>query len=46
MGCYATCTWYEEGLCHNPDCYFSYEWEKGLLEAVEPDAWCTLWEEY
>ena len=40
MNCCATCIWYYEGLCQNPNCL-----EKGLLEAVKPDDSCTLWEE-
>ena len=49
MGDCINCTWYEEGFCHNPDCYFDYEWKKtietGNYMAVEPDDSCTLWGE-
>lgn len=44
MGDCINCTWYEDGYCHNHDCYYGDEWKKGLMK-MEPDDGCTLWEE-
>lgn len=39
------CTWYENGVCNNPDGYFEAEWETGKRMRMEPEDGCTLWEE-
>jgi len=37
MGDCCNCSWYENGICHNPDAEY--------LEKMEPEDGCTLWEE-
>lgn len=37
MGDCYNCSWYENGICHNPDAEY--------LEKMEPEDGCTLWEE-
>ena len=37
MGDCETCSWYEDGRCHNPD--------SDYMEPMQPDDGCTLWEE-
>lgn len=37
MGDCEKCSWYEEGVCHNPDAAY--------MEAMDPEDGCTLWEE-
>lgn len=36
MGDCYNCSWYENGVCHNPDSEY--------LEAMDPDDGCTLWD--
>ncbi len=37
MGDCCNCSWYENGICHNPGAEY--------LEKMEPEDGCTLWEE-
>lgn len=37
IGDCCNCSWYENGICHNPDAEY--------LQKMEPEDSCTLWEE-